>query len=198
MPTPNCGPFARKRTNAQKNCHALPCKTFVQFGLRLSTIGVVAYQRQSEMGWPGLEREVSVLKGRCSTRWFASNCYSIAISGPELCSSPPPAWGWSDPRNSLKRWANVLPHPRGDGPQNDIRKMKMTMFSPPAWGWSIMLEAQHDHAGTLSFCPTTDRSHRPSGRLVSQFASEPGDSPSTVTEPDFFSLFNDSPTVWSK
>ncbi len=68
----------------------------------------------------------------------------------------PPAWGWSEPVECVRRAGVVLPtrvgmvqrpgdepsagasspHPRGDGPLSTLVYNISLKFSPPAWGWS--------------------------------------------------------------
>ncbi len=69
----------------------------------------------------------------------------------------PPAWGWSAANPTLDVSWDVLPtrvgmvrgaavacsawlgspHPRGDGPIDEMPDRILAKFSPPAWGWSV-------------------------------------------------------------
>ena len=83
--------------------------------------------------------------------------------GPDCClirgfafRFSPPAWGWSACADISRLCPGVLPtrvgmvrsgtiigqirarspHPRGDGPPNQLPIQPAPQFSPPAWGWS--------------------------------------------------------------
>ena len=74
----------------------------------------------------------------------------------EQVQDSPPAWGWTElgrevtdippgfpTRVGMDRRPNCqlgrsirIPHPRGDGPQNDNAVISALRDSPPAWGWT--------------------------------------------------------------